>query len=301
MRPMVYVLTLIAHPDDASLEPAIVAEARHALNDLGASTGEPVWLAPDIACDIPFARLLPDRAEGAVGRTLEGWPIDIVAQRAEGRKKKLLIADMDSTIVTGETLDELAEFAGVKEQVAHITERAMRGELDFSAALDARVALLAGLPAVSLAQAYERTKLTSGARALVTTMRAGGAYAALLSGGFDFFTTRVRDAVGFDLERSNRLEIVDGKLTGRVVPPVFTRDGKLETLLRLATERRLGIDETMAVGDGANDIPMLLAAGAGVAFHAKPAVAATARIKVQHGDLTALLYVQGYRAEEFRQ
>lgn len=211
----------------------------------------------------------------------------------------LLVADMDSTIVTSETLDELADLAGVKEKVAAITERSMRGEVDFVRALEDRVAMLAGLSVDALERAFGRVKLTPGARTLVQTMRAQGAFTALVSGGFRYFSERVRRAAGFDYDEANRLEIADGRLTGRVVPPVVNRDGKLSALRRLSVQRGTPLEATLAVGDGDNDLEMIRAAGLGVAFHGKPAIAAAARARIDHGDLTALLYFQGYSADEF--
>jgi phosphoserine phosphatase len=205
---------------------------------------------------------------------------------------------MESTIIRQEMLDELADMVGIKDRVADITWRAMNGEIDFKDALRERVALLAGLPAAMLEAAQARVTLMPGARALVATMRAQGARCVLVSGGFKVFTARVRDEVGFDADQANDLEIADGKLTGRPVEPILDKDAKLAALMRIAGENRIPLRETLAVGDGANDLPMLQAAGLGVAYHAKPAVAAGARARIDHGDLTALLYAQGYRAED---
>jgi phosphoserine phosphatase len=263
--------------------------------------GEPVLLSPGEAADIPLGAVSaisgPDMAK--VRAALGSASIDAIATAAEGRRKMLLVADMDSTIITGETLDELADFAGLKSRIAAITARAMNGELDFKAALRERVAMLRGLPVDALERTWERVRLTQGARQLVATMRAHGARAALVSGGFSFFTARIAALCGFDLHRSNVLLDDGAALTGFVAEPILDRDTKLETLTALAVERGLPMSATLAVGDGANDLDMLGAAGLGVAFHAKPVVALAARARVDHADLRALLFAQGYRATEF--
>lgn len=287
---MPHVLTLVANISAAPLSPAIIARVRDAVTG-----GEPIILSLAEAADIPLATA-PDM--DMVRAALEGAPIDAIVTMAEGRRKALLIADMDSTIVTGETLDELADFAGLKERISAITARAMNGELDFKAALRERVAMLRGLPLDALDKTWQRIRLTPGAGELVATMRADGAYTALVSGGFTFFTGRVAALVGFDTHRSNVLLDHGAALTGRVAEPILDRDSKLETLTRLATERCLPMSATLAVGDGANDLDMIRAAGLGVAFHAKPIVAAEARARVDHGDLRVLLFAQGYRADE---
>jgi phosphoserine phosphatase len=242
---------------------------------------------------------LADAADlDAVRAALGDAPIDAIATTTENRRKRLLVADMDSTIVTGETLDELADFAGLKQRIAAITARAMNGELDFKSALRERVAMLRGLSVEALEQTWQRVRLTPGAGELVATMRAHGAYAALVSGGFTFFTSRVAALVGFDMHRANVL-LDDGTvLTGLVAEPILDRDTKLDTLTRLAAERGLPMAATLAVGDGANDLDMLRAAGLGVAFRAKPIVAAAARARVDHAGLRALLFAQGYRRED---
>ena len=219
---------------------------------------------------------------------------------ADGRRKKLLIADMDSTIITIECIDELADFMGLKAEIAAVTERAMRGELDFEQALTERVAKLKGLTVEKLQQAYdERVRLTPGAATLVRTMRANGAVTALVSGGFTFFTQRVARAVGFEHVYGNTLEIADGALTGRVVPPILGANAKLSELQSLIKQNGLNTEETLAIGDGANDIPMIEAAGLGLAFHAKPKTAAAARAEIRHGDLTTALFYQGYAESDF--
>jgi phosphoserine phosphatase len=293
---MPHILTLVAAP--GALDPALVARVRAALDRIGAMPGTPDWLAPHEAVDIPFTGA-GEQATAAARAVLEGAPVDAIANPAEGRRKRLLIADMDSTIVTTETLDEIAAFAGLKEKIAEITRRSMNGELDFREALVARVGMLEGLPVSALEATWAETRMMPGAAALVATMRAHGAVCCLASGGFTFFTGRVAEKLGFHHHVSNVLLIADGRLTGRVAEPVFDRNAKLATLMRLAAENALPLDATLAVGDGANDLDMIRAAGLGVAFKAKPVVAAAARAKVDHGDLTALLFAQGYRRSEF--
>lgn len=292
------VLTLICAPGTGELDSSIVAEAAAALNAQGGETGEPDWLAEETACDIPFRGLDPIQARTCVELGFQGFPIDIVPQSAHGRRKQVLVADMDSTMVIGETLDELAAYADCKEQVAAITVRAMRGELEFNDALRERVALLEGLAENYLAHTLADIELMPGARPLVATMKANGARTILVSGGFTYFTERIAERIGFDAHRGNTLEIVDGELTGRVIDPIVNKDTKLSVLRHVCAERGLTEEDALAVGDGANDLPMIMAAGLGVAYHAKPVVAAHARAGIEHGDLTALLYLQGYRAEE---
>ena len=226
-------------------------------------------------------------------------PLDAVSTEIAHRRKQLLVADMDSTIVTAETLDELADFAGLKEKIADITARAMNGELDFEAALDARVALLAGLATDTLQQTWERIDFTPGARILVATMSAHGAVTALVSGGFTFFTQKVREELGFTYDQANVLHVADGKLVGTVEKPVLDKQAKVTALNRYADLHALTPDQAMSVGDGANDLPMLKLAGIGVAYHAKPTVQAQIRVRINKGDLTSLLYLQGYRKSEF--
>ncbi len=265
------------------------------------------WLAPGEAFELPLpcddardARAWADRAR----HLLEAHPIDVNVVSASCRRKKLLVADMESTIIEQEMLDELAGYAGLRERISAVTAQAMRGEIDFVGALEQRVALLAGLDARVLEEAAARITPMPGADTLIRTMQAHGGICALVSGGFTCFTGRVAARLGFDSHTANTLEIEAGKLTGRVVEPILGADAKLATLRRLAARHGLPLEATIAVGDGANDIPMLAEAGLGVAFRAKPKVAAEAAGRpngavVAHGDLTALLYLQGYRREDF--
>ena len=292
----IHVLTLIGGDIDAD----VAAAVRAGLNALGAETEKPDWLATGRACDIAFSGLAAEQAEGAARNALGGMAVDLCAQPLAGRRKTLLVADMESTIIEQEMLDELGDYVGKKAEIAAITARAMNGEIDFAGALLERVALLKGLSADVLDEVWRRATLMPGAQTLVATMKAGGADCLLVSGGFRCFTSRVRDWLGFDEDRGNDLEIADGMLTGRPVPPILDKNSKLQSLTEAAAARRLPLSATMTVGDGANDLPMLMAAGLGVAFHAKPSVAAQARARVDHGDLTALLYFQGYRRSEFR-
>jgi phosphoserine phosphatase len=287
---MHHALTLVANLAATSLTPAMITRVR---NVVGGS--DPVILSPGEAADFRLAAI-PDM--DAVHAALDGAAIDAIVTAVDGRRKALLIADMDSTVVTGETLDELAEYAGLKERISAITARAMNGELDFKAALRERVAMLRGLPLDALDKTWQRVRLTEGAVELIATMRAHGAYTALVSGGFTFFTERVAALVGFDMHRSNVLLDDGAALIGRVAEPILDRDTKLETLTRLAGERGLPMSATLAVGDGANDLDMIRAAGLGVAFRAKPIVAAEARVRVDHANLRALLFAQGYKREE---
>ena len=288
---MTHVLTLIAARDSTVLTASAIGRARDAIGG-----GTPAVLAPGEAVDLTCAAA-PDLVQ--VRAALEGAPIDAIATTAANRRKRLLIADMDSTIITSETLDDLAAYAGLGEKIAAITTRAMNGELDFKEALRERVGMLKGLPVAALEKTWAALQLTPGAMDLVATMRAHGAYTALVSGGFTWFTSRVMARVGFDMHRSNEL-LDDGRqLLGRVAEPILDRSAKLVTLRALVATRGLTDDDVLAVGDGANDLDMLQAAGLGIAFHGKPAVAAAARAKVDHVDLRALLFAQGYPASAF--
>ncbi|SFO91255.1 phosphoserine phosphatase SerB [Tranquillimonas alkanivorans] len=286
-------VTLLTSPERRTLDPALVDSLRNAWGGGGAA-----WLSPDETAefDVP-AR--PGNFED-VWQELQGLGVDLCLQPAEGRRKKLLLADMDSTMIGQECIDELADMAGVGERVADITARAMNGELDFEGALRERVGLLEGLDASVIETVLaERITFAPGGAALVATMRQAGAHAALVSGGFTAFTAHVAAGLGFDEHRANTLLIEAGKLTGRVQEPILGRDAKVAALTEICA--RLGISEAeaMVVGDGANDLGMIQRAGAGVALHAKPSVAAQAPIRVNHGDLTALLFLQGYARSDF--
>ena len=288
---MTFILTVVAQREATSLTPAVLNQIRNAVRG-----SPPVILSPGEAADIPLSVAL-DRF--AMREAIGDQPIDAIVTKARGRRKALLIADMDSTIIQSETLDELAVFAGIGAKIAAITKRAMNGELDFKAALRERVAMLKGLDIGALEKTWEQVQLTPGARELVATMRAHGALTALVSGGFTFFTGKVAAQLGFDVHRSNIL-IDDGVvLTGQVAEPILDRDSKLAALNELADQRGVKLHATLAVGDGANDLDMIRAAGLGVAFHAKPIVAKEARAKVDHTDLRALLFAQGYPASTF--
>jgi len=294
---MSLVATLICHPANPALDSTVVDGARAILTQPGPAH----WLFDEVAVDIPFTgsediAAIVSRLQQARG----DLPIDIVVQPQIDRRKKLFLADMDSTMIGQECIDELADFAGLKAHVAAITERAMRGEIAFEPALRERVALLKGL-AVSVVDEVlkQRITLTSGGRELVATMRAHGAYTCLISGGFTLFTNAVAAMIGFQENRANVLKVEDGKLTGDVAEPILGRAAKLATLVELRESFDLDNLDTLVVGDGANDLGMIEAAGLGVAYHAKPAVAAADAARIDYGDLTALLYAQGYRREEF--
>jgi phosphoserine phosphatase len=289
---MSLLLSLLADPAGPSLDQRLVDRARAACGD----AGTPGWLAPGIACDVP----VPDDADLArIREALGKAPVDANLIPADGRRKRLLIADMDSTVVTTETLDEIAAYAGLKDVIAAITRRSMNGEIDFPTALRERVAMLKGLAVDALAKTLAATELTPGARTLVQTMKAHGAYTALVSGGFTYFTEEIGRQCGFDLHRSNVLGIEEAKLTGELVGPILDMNAKLASLKELTAKRGIALAAAVTVGDGANDMAMLGAAGLGVAFHAKPVVNAEIPVQVRHGDLTALLYLQGYRRDEF--
>jgi phosphoserine phosphatase len=258
------------------------------------------WLEPGVAADIAFT---PNADAVAITATLRaelaGLPVDVIVQPQAERRKKLLLADMDSTVIEQECIDELADFIGLKASIAKITERAMRGEIDFEPALRERVALLRGLKIDIIEKVLaERIRLTRGARTLVQTMRAHGAYTALVSGGFNVFARPIAAKIGFDAVRANKIIVEDGTLAG-VVEPVLGTTAKRDTLRGLRDTLGLAPEDTLAVGDGANDLAMLKEAGLGVAYRAKPAVAAAAAARIDHGDLTALLYAQGYTRAEF--
>jgi len=294
---MSLVATLICNPVAPSLDSTVVEAARAILPGAGAAQ----WLFEGVAADIPFSN--PDDRGAVVKRLREALgdlPVDVVVQPEIGRRKRLFLADMDSTMIGQECIDELADLVGVKARVAAITERAMRGEIEFAPALRERVALLKGLPSSVVDDVLQkRITLTPGARELVQTMRAHGAYTCLVSGGFTVFTGPVAAMIGFQENRANTLLAEDGKFTGKVAEPILGREAKFDTLVELTESFELDDIDTIAAGDGANDIPMIQAAGLGVAYHAKPAVAAAATARIDHGDLTALLYAQGYKRSEF--
>ena len=296
---MTHVATLISNPAEPALDAAALDRARAALPE----AGQPNWLDPGIAADIPFtpAEANDQRSLADLIRSgLRGRPVDVVVQPEAHRRKRLFVADMDSTMIGQECIDELADHAGFRTRVAAITERAMRGEIAFEPALRERVALLKGLPQSVVDEVIaDRITLTPGGRTLVATMRANGAYTCLVSGGFTLFTSRIGAMIGFDEDRANNLLIDHGRLAGRVAEPILGREAKLDTLNELQRRFRVARDETLAIGDGANDIPMLEAAGLGVAYHGKPVVAQAAAARIDHGDLTALLYAQGYPRAAF--
>jgi phosphoserine phosphatase len=315
------VLVLIARPGSGAIDDAVLKAVRRIV------PGEPRWLAQREAVELPLtgssasaARpreggdpvssrsdgfpLARERADHVLEHSVRGAladrPIDVAVLPAVNRRKKLLIADMDSTIIEQEVVDELAAIAGIGEAISAITARAMKGEIEFEPALRERVALLKGLPATAIEQVIrERITFAPGGRMLVSTMKARGAFTAIVSGGFVPFTRHVAETIGFDSHQANELIVEEGRLTGHVHEPVLGKDAKVEALKRLVGKLGLAPDDAIAVGDGANDIPILKLAGLGVALHAKPAVREAAPIRIDHGDLTALLYLQGYRKDEF--
>ncbi|PWL16970.1 phosphoserine phosphatase SerB [Falsochrobactrum shanghaiense] len=295
-RPVSLIATLIANPAKAALVPSLGIKASAAVNATGL-----YWLADGIACDIPLpSGISAQEADSALRTTLDNAPIDVVVQEQDSRRKKILIADMDSTMIQQECIDELAEEAGLREQVSTITARAMNGEIAFEPALRERVALLKGLPLSVIDKVIStRISLMPGGPELVRTMRKHGSYTALVSGGFTSFTQRIAEMIGFNENRANLLLDDGTHLTGEVSEPILGREAKVEKLVEIADRLGLTPQDAIAVGDGANDLGMLQLAGTGVALHAKPAVAAQAKLRIDHGDLTALLYIQGYRKSDF--
>lgn len=290
---MSQIVTLIGAPDAGAVTPALVDSLRNAWGG-----GDAIWLAPDEAAEFEVADVPGNLWQ--VWDDVQKMGVDLVLQPAEGRRKAMLLADMDSTMIQQECIDELADEAGVGARVAAITAAAMNGELDFEGALKERVGLLKGLPESVIGKVLsERITLMPGGPALLATMKANGAYAALVSGGFTAFTAAIAAKLGFDENRANTLLVEDGKLTGAPGLPILGKQAKVDALEEITA--RLGISEAnvMAVGDGANDLGMLKRAGTGVALHAKPSVAAECDVRINHGDLTALLYVQGYAKSEF--
>ena len=288
------VMTLIAGPGATGALSDIVA----ALVAVLPIDGPPDWLAPGVACDLPLRRMPAGDAEAAARGLIGDAAVDVLVQPAAGRRKRVLVADLESTIIENEMLDELADFVGLRAHVAEITRKAMNGELDFAAALAERVGLLRGLPATVLDEAATRIRLMPGARELVATSRAAGVCTALVSGGFTVFANSVAAELGFDRVVANRLDIAGDRIAGTVRAPIVTRETKHDTLLAIAAECGVSPAAALAIGDGANDLPMLAAAGLGLAFHAKPAVAAASRWRIDHADLTAALYAQGYHRQE---
>ena len=291
------VLTLIAGP--GRLDELLVSYVDLTLRGAGAAVAPVEWLNYGMAADLHFRDIGCQDAIDLAFEVIEDAPIDAAAQPAADRRKRMLIADMESTIIENEMLDELAEEADLRPKIEDITARAMHGELDFFAALRERVSLLAGLDEEALERTRAKIHFTPGAKTLVATMHRHGAFCALVSGGFSYYTRYVRETLGFDTDQSNRLEIKDGKLTGEVIEPILGPDAKREKLLSLSAEKQIPPNDVLAVGDGANDLHMLDEAGLGVAYHAKPVTARAADARIDHADLTALLYLQGYTAEEF--
>ncbi|ASV87343.1 phosphoserine phosphatase SerB [Ochrobactrum quorumnocens] len=295
-RSVSLIATLVANPAKALLVPSLGIKASAAVNATGL-----YWLADGIACDIPLASgITREEAENTLRASLGGAPVDVVVQEQDSRRKKILIADMDSTMIQQECIDELAEEAGLREHVAAITARAMNGESEFEPALRERVALLKGLPLSVIDKVIStRISLMPGGVELVRTMRKHGAYTALVSGGFTSFTRRVAEMIGFNEDRANTLLHDGAHLSGSVSDPILGREAKVEKLVEIADRLGLTPQDAIAVGDGANDLGMIQLAGTGVALHAKPAVATQAKVRIDHGDLTALLYIQGYRKSDF--
>ncbi|MFS8182498.1 phosphoserine phosphatase SerB [Pseudovibrio denitrificans] len=294
---MSFVVTLISNP----AKPAVTEDLIEKISALLPAAPQVKVLRPQIAVDLAVeAPADAEELESSIRTNLADAPVDVFIQPQNGRRKKLLIADMDSTMIQQECIDELAAELGLKEKISDITERAMRGEIEFEPALRERVALLKGLGTEVIGKTIEnRITLTPGGRELVQTMKANGGYAALVSGGFTSFTRKIAEVIGFDENKANTLLEADGKLSGEVAEPILGKQAKLDRLNELTEEKNIALEDAIAVGDGANDLAMICAAGLGVAFHAKPKVAAEARAMINHGDLTALLYLQGYSYDEF--
>lgn len=293
---MAFVATLVANPSNPVLTPALAEEAAAAVDASGL-----YWLADGIACDIALKDgANPNWQEALLRGVVGDAPVDVIVQQAETRRKKLLIADMDSTMIGQECIDELAAEVGLKDKVAAITARAMNGEIAFEPALIERVALLKGLPVTVIADVIaRRITLTSGGKELIATMKARGYYTALVSGGFTVFTRPIAETLGFDENRANILLEEGGYLTGTVAEPILGKQAKVDALVEISTRLGISTADALAVGDGANDLGMLHLAGSGVALHAKPVVSSQVKIRIDHADLTALLYIQGYRKTDF--
>lgn len=297
---MSYVLTLVASTQESPVTEKHFKAVGAVLEHYNVRfTGKMVWLDKDKAADIGVSNTFQFALVAHIREILADDRIDFFVNSEENRQKKLLLADMDSTIVTSETLDELAEYAGIKDKVAQITARAMNGELDFHAALRERVGLLKGLSVTALAATLEETKLSEGADVFVNTMRAHGATCVLVSGGFTFFTQKIANICGFQFNHGNILEIAQDKLTGGVTPPILDKFSKVSFLKQYMQELDLAPENCLAIGDGANDVPMLKLAGLGIGYHPKPAVAQEVANAILYGDLTAALYAQGYTSKNF--
>ena len=295
-------ITLVCNPDEEALSDELVDEVALRLLEYG--EGAEIMrrtLAENVAEDFLIDWAIDRQgAEAALADVIAGAPVDIIVQPAERRRKRLLIADMDSTIIGQECIDELADYAGLKAEISAITERAMRGELDFEAALMERVGMLKGLPESVLEETFRtRITLNPGAKTLIETMNKSGATTVLVSGGFTYFVSRVAALTGFQQFQANELLIGDGALTGKVRTPILGRAAKEAALRQFSKENAITLEETLAIGDGANDLDMIGAAGLGVAYRAKPKVAAAADASIRYGDLTALLYAQGIPRAEF--
>jgi len=294
------VATIIGNPNDKQLDEKEINSIIDILQANGAIIEDIEWLHQDVACDIFFAVLPLEEVSELLKHLLSDLPFDYIVQKTENRIKQLLISDMDSTIIQQECIDEIADFAGLKEEISEITERAMNGELDFKEALRERVSMLKGLSEGVLEKAFnDKISLTPGAKTLVQTMKNNGAKTILVSGGFTFFTDKVSEIVGFEINEANILEIESGNLTGKVREPILDKEAKLNSLKFHCEEAGIALSNSMAVGDGANDLPMLLHSGIGIAYKAKKSVKEQAHASIDACDLTALLYAQGYKYEQF--
>jgi phosphoserine phosphatase len=288
------VITVCADADKLRLPQIFVDSMVQVLAMQDVAVTKTTWVKEGVAMDLFTQHAKLDVLDGIVQNALRGHHFDAIVQPVAGRKKKLLVADMESTMVDVECLDELAKYVGLEKKISAITEKAMNGEIDFAQAITERVAMLKGLPESALQQVMdEKVKPMPGATALVAGMKKHGAHTILVTGGFDFFAARVKDMLGFDEVRANQLEMKDGKLTGKIIPPIQGKEAKLAALLETCKKRKIKPEEALAVGDGANDLPMLLAAGLGVAYHAKPTVRAQAKSRINFSNLNSLLYAQG--------
>ena len=291
-------LSLICSPDAAELTPSLIERVNHAFEAADARVQPITWLDPERAAEIAFdgndAAVLEE-----VRRRLIDVPVDVNVLHTAGRRKKLLLSDMDATAIIGETLDELSTFTSHKAEIDNLTRQSVNGLMSFTETLVARMELMRGLPEDALAKTWSKVEPTPGMKVAIATMRTNGAYTALVSGGFTFFTSRVRELMGFDRDIANDLEVIDGRLTGRIPPPIVDPAGKVEALRRLTVERNLTLDQTLAIGDGSNDIPMLREAGLGIAFCGKPKVKQAVPVWLDYAGPTGLLYLQGYKRSDF--